>query len=150
MNTLVRFGVSMEEELLHAFDHLIADKGYSNRSEAVRDIVRDALVRENSAAPEEEVFAALVYIYDHHKRNLEKSLSSLQHDFFRNVISTTHVHVDHDNCLEVILLHGKGKEVTAFAERLLAIKGVQHGKLTITMPTAGRPHHHHSHTHRHR
>ena len=87
MNKLVRFGVSMENDLLHEFDHLITHKGYNNRSEAVRDIVRDALVEESIQMPDGVVYGALVFLYDHHKRELEKSLSNLQHTYFENIIS---------------------------------------------------------------
>jgi CopG family transcriptional regulator, nickel-responsive regulator len=141
MKELIRFGISMEEELLHRFDHLIARKGYDNRSEAIRDIVRDKLVEE--AVEESSAFTvgALVYIYDHHKRELEKSLSNLQHEFFENIISTSHVHVDHDHCMEVVLLKGKAVTLKAVAAKLLSMKGVQHGKLTLTA-ALDTPHHH--------
>jgi CopG family nickel-responsive transcriptional regulator len=132
MNKLIRFGVSMEDTLLHQFDHLIARKGYNNRSEAVRDIVRDKLVEENIETEHGTVFGALVFIYDHHKRELEKSLSNLQHDYFQNIISTSHVHVDHDHCLEVVLLKGNAKVLKNIAEKILSFKGVKHGRLTLT------------------
>lgn len=132
MNKLIRFGISMEDDLLHQFDHLIARKGYTNRSEAVRDIVRDKLVEESIETEHGNVFGALVFIYDHHKRELEKSLSNLQHDYFHNIISTSHVHVDHDHCLEVVLLKGKAKILKNVAEKLLSFKGVEHGRLTLT------------------
>ncbi|HAP34426.1 MAG TPA: nickel-responsive transcriptional regulator NikR [Bacteroidetes bacterium] len=148
MKKLVRFGISMEQDLLDTFDHLISHKGYSNRSEAIRDIVREKLVEENTSLPNEHIYAALVYIYDHHKRNLEKSLSSLQHEFYQNIISTIHVHVDHDSCLEVILLQGKAEVIKTLAEKLLSFKGVQHGKLTIT--TSEKSSHKHTHTHHHK
>ena len=132
MNKLIRFGISMEDDLLHQFDHLIARKGYTNRSEAVRDIVRDKLVEESIETEHGNVFGALVFIYDHHKRELEKSLSNLQHDCFQNIISTSHVHVDHDHCLEVVLLKGDAKTLKNIAEKLLSFKGVKHGRLTLT------------------
>jgi CopG family transcriptional regulator, nickel-responsive regulator len=132
MNKLVRFGISMEDDLLHQFDHLIARKGYTNRSEAIRDIVRDKLVEESIETTTGNVFGALVFIYDHHKRELEKSLSNLQHDYFQNIISTSHVHVDHDHCMEVVLLKGSTKILKNIAEKLLSFKGVKHGRLTLT------------------
>ncbi len=132
MNKLIRFGISMENSLLHEFDHLISHKGYDNRSEAVRDIVREKLVEENIQAPNAFVYGALVFMYDHHKRELEKSLSNLQHNYFENIISNTHVHVDHDHCLEVILLKGKTRNLKMIAEKILSFKGVKHGKLTLT------------------
>ena len=140
MEQLVRFSVSMEEGLLHQFDHLIEQKGYTNRSEAVRDIVRDTLVEESVKTPGSIVYGALVFIYDHHKRELEKSLSNLQHDYYENIISTSHVHVDHDHCMEVVLLKGKAVGLKAIAEKLLSFKGVKHGKLTMT--TTGEYHDH--------
>jgi CopG family nickel-responsive transcriptional regulator len=130
----------MDADLLHEFDHLIFCKGYTNRSEAVRDIVRNTLVEESIKAPEGIVYGALVFIYDHHKRELEKSLSNLQHDYYENIISTSHVHVDHDHCMEVVLLKGKSVILKAIAEKLLSFKGVNHGKLTLTMALKG--HHH--------
>jgi len=132
MNKLIRFGISMEEDLLHQFDHLIARKGYTNRSEALRDIVRDKLVEESIETEHGNVFGALVFLYDHHKRELEKSLSNLQHNYFRHIISTSHVHVDHDHCLEVVLLKGDAKILKNIAEKLLSFKGVKHGRLTLT------------------
>ncbi len=140
MEQLVRFSVSMEEDLLHQFDCLIEQKGYTNRSEAVRDIVRDALVEESVKTPDGIVYGALVFIYDHHKRELEKSLSNLQHDYYENIISTSHVHVDHDHCMEVVLLKGKAVVLKTIAEKLISFKGVKHGKLTLTMALQG--HHH--------
>jgi len=140
MEQLMRFSVSMEEDLLHQFDHLVEHKGYANRSEAIRDIVRDALVEESIKAPGGVVYGALVFLYDHHKRELEKSLSNLQHDYYENIITTSHVHVDPDHCMEVVLLNGKAVVLKAIAEKLLSFKGVKHGKLTLTMPLKG--HHH--------
>jgi CopG family nickel-responsive transcriptional regulator len=144
----------MEDALLHQFDHLIARKGYTNRSEAVRDIVRDKLVEESIEMEHGNVFGALVFIYDHHKRELEKSLSNLQHDYFQNIISTSHVHVDHDHCLEVVLLKGNAKVLKNITEKLLSYKGVKHGRLILTAalqqdthlqhsPASGTPHRHH-------
>ncbi len=141
MQKLIRFGISMENDLLHEFDHLIARKGYNNRSEAIRDIVREKLIEESIEIPTGIAYGALVFIYYHHKRELEKSLSNLQHDYFENIISTSHVHVDHDYCLEVVLLKGKTLTLKAIAEKLLSFKGVKHGKLTLTTSLKG--HHHH-------
>jgi CopG family nickel-responsive transcriptional regulator len=143
MEKLIRFGVSMEEDLLHQFDHLITHKGYTNRSEAVRDIVRNKLVEESVEIVHGSVFGALVFIYDHHKRELEKKLSSLQHEHFHNIISTSHVHVDHDHCLEVVLLKGEANVLKSVAEKLLSFKGVKHGKLTLTTSLKGTQHHAH-------
>lgn len=132
MNKLIRFGISMEDSLLKQFDKLINKKGYTNRSEAVRDLVREKLVGESAQETKGEVFGALVFIYDHHKRELEKTLSNLQHEHFKNIIATTHVHIDHDHCLEVILLRGNAVLVKNIAEQIISLKGVKHGKLTLT------------------
>jgi CopG family nickel-responsive transcriptional regulator len=150
---LIRFGISMEEDLLRDFDRLIDRQGYTNRSEAIRDVVRDKLVGESLERPNSIVYGALVYIFDHHKRELEKSLSNLQHEYFENIISTSHVHVDHDHCLEVVLLKGKAAVLKSLAEKLLTFKGVKHGKLTLTTSLHEHPHphsfkgnHHHEHS----
>jgi len=132
MKKLLRFGVSMEKSLLEEFDALINEKGYTNRSEAIRDIVRDRLIEENIKHTGAGAYGALVYIYDHHQRELEKSLANIQHEYFKNIISTSHVHIDHDNCFEVILLRGKVGEIKSIADRMLSMKGVKHGKLTLT------------------
>lgn len=132
MKKINRFGISMEDSLLRRFDKLISQKGYTNRSEAVRDLVREKIIEENIEATSEEVYGALVFIYDHHKRELEKSLSNLQHDYFKNIVSTTHVHIDHDTCLEMIIVRGQAKLLKQIAEKLLSFKGVLNGKLTLT------------------
>jgi len=134
----------MDDDLLRQFDHLIAHKGYDNRSEAIRDIVREKLVEETVEDPSVYTVGALVYIYDHHKRELEKSLSNFQHEYVENIISTSHVHVDHDHCLEVVLLKGQASVLKHIASKLLSVKGVQHGKLTLTA-VIEQPHHHHAH-----
>jgi CopG family transcriptional regulator, nickel-responsive regulator len=145
MKELIRFGISMEDGLLHQFDHLIARKGYNNRSEAIRDIVREKLVDETAEDPSASTVGALVYMYDNHKRDLEKSLSNLQHEYVDNIISTSHVHVDHDHCMEVVMLRGRASVLKTIAEKLLSFKGVQHGKLTLTA-ALDKPHHHpHAH-----
>jgi CopG family nickel-responsive transcriptional regulator len=154
MDKLIRFSISMEESLLHEFDHLIGRQGYTNRSEAIRDTVREKLVQESVQSPHGFVYGALVYIYDHHKRELEKTLSNLQHEYFENIISTSHVHVDHDHCMEVVLLKGKADALTALAEKILSFKGVEHGKLTLTASLQPHVHSHDGgeprpHTHKH-
>ena len=141
MATLTRFSISMEDDLLRDFDHLLQEKGYTNRSEAIRDLVRDTLIEESIQSPSGLVYGALVFMYDHHKRELEKSLSNLQHDYYENIISTSHVHVDHDHCMEVILLKGKASKLKTIAEKILSFKGVEHGKLTLTKTI--KDHHHH-------
>lgn len=129
---LTRFGVSMDEKLLYHFDKLILKKGYTNRSEAIRDLIREKIVEESIEYSSKEVYGALVFIYDHHKRELEKKLSNFQHDYYKNIISTTHVHISHDECLEVIILRGETGLLKSIADQLLSFKGVLNGKLTLT------------------
>jgi CopG family nickel-responsive transcriptional regulator len=132
MNNLIRFGVSIDEKLLNHFDRVIGDKGYVNRSEAIRDLIRDMLVKEETADPETEVIGTLTIVYSHEVRELSDRLNEIQHSNFQNIISSVHVHLDEHNCLEVLLLRGAGKVVKAIADRLLSVKNVRHGKLTIT------------------
>jgi CopG family nickel-responsive transcriptional regulator len=149
MSSLIRFGVSIENELLESFDGLSAERGYSNRSEAVRDLMRDALVQAHvKADPDKtEVIASLTLVYDHHARELTDKMASIQHDHHGLVISVLHVHISHDDCLELIAMQGKAGEVRHLADALLSLKGVKHGKLFITLPAKSIPKHH-SATHR--
>jgi CopG family nickel-responsive transcriptional regulator len=148
MSDLARIGVAIESKLLASFDALIAKLGYTNRSEAFRDLIRERLVREGSENPNQEVVGALTLVYDHHKRNLNDKLTELQHDHHANIVSTLHVHLDHDNCLEVLILRGKAKKVRKIAELLISVKGIQHGQLAISAPNAEKLSAH-SHTHNH-
>ncbi len=136
MSDLLRFGVSAEEELLQNFDRLIASQGYANRSEALRDLMRDALVKSRlEDAPEtSEVLGSLTLVYDHHASDLSEKMNSLQHDFFNFIVSVLHVHISHDDCMEVIVLRGEIKQVRSLANSLLSLKGVKHGKLFVTLP----------------
>jgi CopG family transcriptional regulator, nickel-responsive regulator len=135
MSDLCRIGVAIDEDLLGQFDGLLERKGYSNRSEAFRDLIRDALVREETTDPEREAVGTLTLVYDHHVRQLADKLTDMQHDHFREIISTLHVHMDHDNCLEVLVLRGRAGAVRRIADKLISTKGVKHGRLTLT--TAG-------------
>lgn len=130
---LIRFGVSMEKELLSRFDLLIGARGYTNRSEAIRDIVREKLVDENLSRPAGRAFGVLTFVYDHHVPQLEKRLTDFQHEHFESIISASHVHIDHDNCLEVIILRGKAVAIRAISDKILTYRGVKHGKLSLTV-----------------
>lgn len=132
MDELVRFGISMKESLLDKFDDLIVNKGYSNRSEAIRDLIRNRLVENEWEDEKKEVAGTVTLIYDHHSSGLSDKLNTIQHDAHHLFLSTTHVHLDHHNCLEVLVVKGKAGEVRSVAERLIGVKGVKHGKLTIT------------------
>lgn len=128
---LERIGVSLEDELLERFDELIAEKGYVNRSEAIRDLIRDALVQRSwsrSDAREERV-AVVTLVYDHDSSSLAQKLAHIQHENHKAVVSALHVHMDEHNCLEVLVLRGRGKDVISMGEGLASTKGVKYGKL---------------------
>lgn len=139
MSSLSRIGVAIESDLLARFDRLVAQRGYATRSEAFRDLVRDALVREAVQAGTEQVVGTLTLVYDHHVRLLTEKLLEMQHEHHHQVVSTLHVHLDHDTCLEVLVVRGKPSEVQRLADQLLATKGVQHGQLVITARTSSKP-----------
>ncbi|MBM3775047.1 MAG: nickel-responsive transcriptional regulator NikR [Acidobacteria bacterium] len=135
MSELSRIGVAIDSDLLQKFDELIAQRGYSNRSEAFRDLVRDELVQKTWEAPDSQVVATVTLVYDHHTRMLNEKLTDLQHEHHHSILSTLHIHLDHDNCLEVTVMRGRVSAVQKIADALLSTKGVKHGRLTIT--TAG-------------
>ena len=132
MSRLVRFGVSMEAPLLASLDAVARRRGYANRSEAIRDLVRAEQVRESWESEKGPVVGTLTLVYDHHVRELSERLVALQHDHEDVVHSTMHVHLSHRMCLEVIVLRGKAREVQHLADRLIAAKGVRHGRLVAT------------------
>lgn len=135
--SLERFGVSMESELLDRFDRKIHETGYPNRSEAIRDIVRDYLVRQEWESGGGTVVGTLTIVYDHHAREVEGRLTDQQHAHHELVLCATHVHLDHDNCLEVIVLRGDANQVREIANGLISMKGVKHGELVCTAAVAG-------------
>jgi CopG family nickel-responsive transcriptional regulator len=132
MKHLKRFGVSIEGGLLTRFDRLIAAQGYDNRSEAFRDLIRARLVEEKVKSGSASGLGVLSLVYDHHKPELEGKLTEIQHHHHASVIAATHVHVDHDNCLEVILLKGNVALMQRLAGSLSSLKGVKHSKLVLT------------------
>ena len=129
-----RITITLDNPLVAEFEDYLARRGYTNRSEAFRDLIRDALVQDRAAAPEAEVVGTLTLVYDHHVRMLQERLTQMQHEHHHEIISTLHVHLDHDHCLEVLVLRGRSGSVRRIADRLLATKGVQHGRLTLTAP----------------
>ncbi len=149
---LVRFGVSIEGDLLSHFDEQIHKKGYTNRSEAIRDLIREQMVKEEWDTNQETV-GTITLVYDHHTRDLMGLLTHLQHSFEGEIKSVLHVHLDHHNCLEVLVVQGQGRVLQAFADRLVSTRGVKHG--TLTMATTGQTipskagHHRHSDEHTH-
>nr|WP_028579893.1 nickel-responsive transcriptional regulator NikR [Desulfogranum japonicum] len=128
---LKRFSISLEENLLGKFDTYLEDKGYSNRSEAVRDLIRKALVNEEWEQ-DAEVVGVVTLVYDHHRPQLQERITELQHDYYQQITSTTHVHMDHHNCLEVTIVKGKASSVQELAESLIALRGVKDGSLTMS------------------
>lgn len=134
MNKLFRFGVSLEKPLLDKFDKLIRSRNYTNRSEAFRDLIRQELIKKEWREGK-EIAGAITLMYNHHKRELVNKLMDIQHDFQKIVISTQHIHLDHDNCLEIIAVKGKSDEAQKLSDILKSIKGVKHG--TLSMSTTG-------------
>jgi CopG family nickel-responsive transcriptional regulator len=132
MSELSRIGVAIDAGLLDKFDRLIAQRGYTNRSEAFRDLIRDELVEKAWESPDSHVVGTVTLVYDHHVRLLSEKLTGIQHDFHHSILSTLHVHLDHDNCLEVLVLRGRASEVRKVADALISTKGVKHGRLTMT------------------
>lgn len=130
MSNIIRFGVSLEKELLGKFDILIKEKKYPNRSEAIRDLIRENLVKREWVEGK-EVAGAITLVFDHHKRDLVNILTDIQHDFHTLIISSQHIHLDHDNCLEIIVVRGKPTEARELADKLRATKGVKYGSLSI-------------------
>jgi len=127
-----RFGVSLDSLLLKRFDSLINKKGYPNRSEAIRDLIRDSLVKDEWEYGDRETVGTITIVYSHDIRELADTLTDIQHHFHTSIISSMHVHLDHHNCLEVIVVKGKGKEIKKIADRLIGTRGVKHGKLVLT------------------
>ncbi len=132
MGDLSRIGVAIDTDLLDKFDTLIAQRGYTNRSEAFRDLIRDELVEKAWESPESQVVGTVTLVYDHHVRMLADKLTDIQHNFHRSILSTLHVHLDHDHCLEVMIVRGRAADVRKVADVLISTKGVKHGRLTIT------------------
>lgn len=132
MGKVVRFGVSVEGELLKEFDRLIDNIGYSNRSEAIRDLIRERLVRKEWEDKDKETVGILGLVYNHAKRELTENLTRIQHEYLHATISSTHIHLDQHNCLEVIILKGKSGFIRKIADELLSTKSVKHGELIMT------------------
>ena len=132
MSGLTRFGVSIDSQLIKKFDALVGRKGYATRSEAIRDMIRDSLVEQEWEAEDRETVGTITIVYNHHTRELEHALTDMQHKSFHQIVSTLHVHLDAHNCLEVLVVKGKSREIIKIADRLIGTRGVKHGKLTTT------------------
>lgn len=135
MSSLVRFGVSVEEKLLSKFDELIQKKTYTNRSEAIRDLIREHLIKQEWKGSQ-EVAGTITLVYDHHRRDLVNILTNIQHDSHQLILSTQHIHLDHDNCLEVVIVKGKPGEIENLSHKLKSTRGVKCGSLS--MATTGK------------
>jgi len=152
MGELSRIGIALDSDLLKRFDRSIEKSGYTNRSEAFRDLIRDRLVREQTAAPDSTVVGTVTLIYNHHARGITEKLTEAQHEHHDLVVSTSHAHLDHDACLEVLIVHGQAARVEHFADILIGLKGVEHGRLVMTVASLGAEHtdeHSHEHPHQH-
>ena len=132
MSVLERFGVSIEDELLARFDALIARRGYASRSEAIRDLVRQELVKEEWATPDIEVVGTVTIVYEHHEHELGDVLTELQHKYHDSIICSTHIHLDAHNCLEVVIVRGRSSRVKYIAHALISTRGVKHGELACS------------------
>lgn len=135
MGDTTRFGISIDSDLLESFDRLIGSKGYQNRSEAIRDLIRAALVEDKTAGGQEEMVGTVTMVYNHHVRDLADKLTEQQHQHHQQVVSALHVHLDAHNCLEVLVLKGSSAEINRLADELLGVKGVKHGRLFLTSAT---------------
>lgn len=131
MAKITRFAVSLDENLLNDFDELIHQNGYSSRSEAIRDLIRNKLITQDWDQKEETI-GTITLVYNHHQTDLSNDLTQHQHDYHGLIVSSLHVHLDYDNCLEVIVVKGAGKTIQDLASRMISRKGVKHGKLTLT------------------
>ena len=129
---IARFGVSLSRALLNQFDRMVRKKGYRNRSLAISDMVRDHLVGHQQEVGQGEMAGTITLVYNHHRPNVQEALTTLQHRHLNTIISTLHVHLDHDNCLEVLVVRGKASVLRSVADHLIAVRGVKHGELTMT------------------
>lgn len=137
--TLCRFSVSMNSDLADQLDDMAKTKGYANRSQAIAAVVRDSLVEHYGQQGKHEIAGTITLVYDHHKRNIQSLLTDIQHDHGDVIIAAMHVHLDHHNCMEVLAVRGRADSVNAVADKLIAAKGVKHGRLTVT--TTGKEFH---------
>ncbi|MDD3399220.1 MAG: nickel-responsive transcriptional regulator NikR [Candidatus Methanomethylophilaceae archaeon] len=141
MDNVTRIGVSIEPELLDEFDELIIRKGYSSRSEALRDLVRDSLAEQDWKNPEQYMVGTITIIYDHNTGNISERLMQLQHESNNHISTSIHVHLDHDRCMEILLVSGALRELKELADQISSVRGVLRGRLTMASPTTAHIHH---------
>jgi len=137
MSDTIRFGISIDSKLLDSFDKLIEEKGYANRSEALRDLIRASLIDTKWENGEEEMVGTVTLVFNHHVRDLSDKLTEHQHSHHHQIISALHVHLDAHNCLEVLVVRGKAHDIKKIADELIGVKGVKHGKLVMTATGQG-------------
>jgi CopG family transcriptional regulator, nickel-responsive regulator len=145
MGELSRIGVALDSDLLAEFDALIETRRYTNRSEAFRDLIRAELLQKSLETPASRVVGTITLVYDHHVRLLQEKLTELQHQHHHSILSTLHIHLDHDHCLEVVVVSGKLAELQALADTLISTKGVKHGQANWTVTSAELKGHGHRH-----
>lgn len=132
MQKITRFGVSIDQKLLEHFDEKISSEGYLNRSEAIRDLIRECLVEKDWKLGDEEMIGVVSLVFSHAQRELTEALTEIQHHHYPSIISAVHIHLDHDNCLEVLILKGKGKKLRTITDELKTLRGVKHCQLSIS------------------
>lgn len=132
MGQTIRFGVSLDSDLLEKFDTLCAERCYQTRSEAIRDLIRNALVQKEWEDLDGEMVGTLTLVYDHHQSDLAQRMTEIQHSSLDVIITSLHIHLDHHNCMEVLVLRGPGQEIKSTADRLISTKGIKHGQLMLT------------------
>lgn len=130
MSDLIRFGVSIDKELLEKYDAKIKLENYSNRSNAIADLIREELIKQEWQE-DKEVAGAVIMVFDHHQRDLVNNLTNIQHDYHKYIISSQHIHLDHDNCFEIVVVKGKPHQLEELANKLKAAKGVKHASLSL-------------------
>lgn len=129
---VARISVSLPQKLLSQYDEMVKEKGYDDRSPAVADMMRAQLVEHREKTGNGEIAGTITLVYDHHTQHVQEALTEIQHDHHDVIVSTMHVHLDHHNCLEVLVVRGKATQIKKIADELIAAKGVKHGKLTVT------------------
>ncbi|MCX5858687.1 MAG: nickel-responsive transcriptional regulator NikR [Proteobacteria bacterium] len=132
MQKITRFGVSIDQKLLEHFDEKISSEGYLNRSEAIRDLIRESLVEKDWKLGDEEMIGVVSLVFSHAQRELTEALTEIQHHHYPSIISAVHIHLDHDHCLEVLILKGKGKKIRMITDELKILRGVKHCQLSIS------------------
>jgi CopG family nickel-responsive transcriptional regulator len=129
--SVIRFGVSLEKETMHEFDNYVIANNFPNRSQAIRNLIEKYAVEQKWQC-DHQVAGAIVIVYNHHKRNIDNEINEVQHDYHHLILSTQHVHLNHETCLETIVVKGKASELTSLADKIITLKGIHHGKLIMT------------------